>query len=94
MRSEFHIGDDRVSPAPPEMPPWFYELSPEQQATVGGHAAMAAVDSDGVHAQLKEPDRVALASTREEAERWFFDVHGYMVRRRPGQNLHEHMYVC
>ena len=26
-------------------------------------------------------------STREEAERWFFDVHGYMVRRRPGHGL-------
>ena len=72
MRSEFHIGDDRVSPAPPEMPPWFYELSPEQQATVGGHAAMAAVDSDGVHAQLKEPDRVALARCAEACIRAVF----------------------
>ena len=29
----------------------------------------------------------APGSTREEAERWFFDVHGYMVRRRPGHGL-------
>jgi hypothetical protein len=65
-----------VQPPPPEMPPWFYQISPEQQATVGGHAAMAAVHSDGVHARLKEPARVAQASTREEAERWFFDTHG------------------
>jgi hypothetical protein len=25
------------------MPPWFFELSPEQQAAVGGHQGMATV---------------------------------------------------
>jgi hypothetical protein len=32
-----------VGPPPPEMPPWFFELSPEQQAAVGGHQGMATV---------------------------------------------------
>ena len=40
---------------------------------------MAAVESDGVQAQLKPPTRVAQATTRQEAERWFFDTHGYLV---------------
>ena len=37
---------------------------------------MGSVDSDGVRARLKEPARLAQASTQEEAERWFFDTHG------------------
>ena len=39
---------------------------------------MAATHSDGVHARVKSPARIALASTQEEAERWFFDTHGYV----------------
>jgi hypothetical protein len=68
-----------VEPPPPQMPPWFFKLPPEQQAAVGGHAGMAATESDGEVARLKPPRRVALASTREAAERWFFDTHGYIV---------------
>ena len=80
VNSEYYLGDDTsIHPPPPEMPPWFFDLSPEQQAAVGGHAGMSAVESDGVHARLKPPPRVSLASTRHEAERWFFDVHGYLV---------------
>ena len=77
-------GHHFVEPAPPPMPPWFYELSPEQQATVGGHPGMGAVESDGIHTCLKEPARVAQAGTPEEAEQWFFDTHGCeSVRGRP-----------
>ena len=78
INPEWHLqGPEHfVQPPPPDMPPWFYELSPEQQATVGGHPAMGAVKSDGVHLQLKEPLRVTQASTQEEAEKWFFDTHG------------------
>jgi hypothetical protein len=61
------------------MPPWFYELSPEQQAACGGHAGMAPTASDGVQARIKPPARIELAVTREAAERWFFDTHGYLV---------------
>jgi hypothetical protein len=37
VNPKWHLqGHHFVEPPPPDMPPWFYELSPEQQATVGG----------------------------------------------------------
>jgi hypothetical protein len=79
INPEYYLSDDGVEPAPPAMPPWFAELGPAQQAVVGGHAGMAAVHSDGERARIKPPAQVALASTKEDAERWFFDTHGYFI---------------
>ena len=85
MEHRYYLSSSlRDEPAPAEMPAWFDELSPEQQAVCGGHPGMGSVESDGEQARLVAPPRVALASTQEEAERWFFDTHGYLVIvRRP-----------
>lgn len=76
INPEYYLANDGIEPPPAEMPPWFFELSPEQQAVCGGHAGMAAVSSDGSDAHIKAPTRVALATTQEEAERWFWDTNG------------------
>ena len=80
---EFFLTDavDLIGPQPP-LPDWFAELSPAQQAVCGGHAAMGAVDiSDDpvVELQLKALPTASVARTQDEAERWFFDVTGYLI---------------
>ena len=81
INPEYYLSDDSVEPAPPPMPPWFAELDPAQQAVVGGHAGMAAVHSDGrnAHVKAQAQEQVTMANTRVEAEKWFFDTHGYFI---------------
>jgi hypothetical protein len=83
---EHYLATDRedATRTPPfALPPWFEELSPEQQAVCGGHPEMGAVviAEDGETSQLLgQPPRPATeAATQDECEQWQFETQGYLV---------------